>query len=600
MIHSATKYTRYLILTLTLFTLSACNTAALPDTQFELEPQVNANITGIAIISSSGDPTLGYNPIPNFTTFNLEGLTELPLDLRVNVSSGDVGSIGLTVTDAVNVTTVIYGPSNNQYENNAHYDFKWSPTVTSGGGQNSLMTMTAKLYSGSNGSGSVVDSYTLNFKAYGNGEKLRDDNYGPIDNPVLPVNYITASPGNNIQNKINAASSQGKGLVLTPGIYYNQSFTLTPGMVLVGQKGAILDGRPNSSTPASNIGARQGNAITGANNTVVRNLEIRYYGNEDVGEDQDQRSRPAINTNTTPGITNMLIEYNYIHDNLTSNVSLAGTDVVIRKNKLTDAGRYGANGYQGTRGVFENNEVARNNSEAHDPAFDAGGLKFSGAEDIMIRNNYVHDNYGTGLWADGFNRHMEFRGNLVIQNVNPVGYNGPDDAPDAHGIFFEISDYGVIVGNRVKGNNGAGIQVSESGSGEDEPNEPPNSVQVKDNFIFNNSVGIYVKSECRDGGRYVKNLTVEDNMIGTNSTSGSTNPSSVWEKFASVSVSNVVCSQWPSGVTATTIRNSISFISNDYKTGSPLVAITSGDFFYKSLPQSPIKTYAEWKAITGE
>ena len=54
--------------------------------------------------------------------------------------------------------------------------------------------------------------------------------------------------------------------------------------------------------------------------------------------------------------------------------------------------------------IIEDSEIAFNNTRQLSTNGDAGGTKFSGGTDGMIvRHNDVHDNYGSGLWWDGYN-----------------------------------------------------------------------------------------------------------------------------------------------------------------------------------------------------
>ncbi len=75
---------------------------------------------------------------------------------------------------------------------------------------------------------------------------------------------------------------------------------------------------------------------------------------------------------------------------------------------------------------------------------DAGGTKFSGGTDGMIvRGNEVHDNYGSGLWWDGYNRNAQVYGNVIRDNRN-------------WGIFWELSYGGAKIHDNTLTGNGIG------------------------------------------------------------------------------------------------------------------------------------------------
>ncbi len=114
-------------------------------------------------------------------------------------------------------------------------------------------------------------------------------------------------------------------------------------------------------------------------------------------------------------------------------------------------------------------------------------------------NNYVHDNYGTGLWFDLDNIRTTVEDNRVEDNLG-------------QGIAFEISFDAVVRNNIVRNNArgasgwGAGILVAES----------PN-IEIASNLIAGNGAGIIAVQEprgsSRHGVRETTNLFVHHNTI---------------------------------------------------------------------------------------
>ncbi len=62
---------------------------------------------------------------------------------------------------------------------------------------------------------------------------------------------------------------------------------------------------------------------------------------------------------------------------------------------------------------------------------------------MIVRRNEVHDNYGAGLWWDGFNKNAQVYDNVVYDNRN-------------WGIFWELSYGGTKIHDNTLTNNGLG------------------------------------------------------------------------------------------------------------------------------------------------
>lgn len=118
------------------------------------------------------------------------------------------------------------------------------------------------------------------------------------------------------------------------------------------------------------------------------------------------------------------------------------TGVTVLNNFAHHNRHSGMAGGPGTGITVEGNEISFNNTNHEDPGNDASGLKFVGSTaggQITYRNNYVHDNYGQGLWSDG--------------NVRAVYENNRIENNGGAGIDHEISWDATIKGNTLKGNN---------------------------------------------------------------------------------------------------------------------------------------------------
>jgi hypothetical protein len=89
--------------------------------------------------------------------------------------------------------------------------------------------------------------------------------------------------------------------------------------------------------------------------------------------------------------------------------------------------------------LASNNEISWNNTLGFDPEWEAGGSKFWSTTNLVVSANYVHDNYGKGLWTDTNNVDTLYDGNSVVNNQGV-------------GIQHEVSYSVIIRNNTVKGN----------------------------------------------------------------------------------------------------------------------------------------------------
>lgn len=158
----------------------------------------------------------------------------------------------------------------------------------------------------------------------------------------------------------------------------------------------------------------------------------------------------------------------------------------------------------GTGVLVEGTEISFNNTARFRLDWEGGGTKFVG-DDIVIRNNHSHDNYGTGLWFDINSQNGLIEGNTVERNFRA-------------GIFFEVSKGGVIRNNYAAHNGlddprgevwlwSGGITVASS-----------EDVEIYGNTLVNNANGITAIQQARGNfpwgdPRVVKNLFVHDNHV---------------------------------------------------------------------------------------
>ena len=256
---------------------------------------------------------------------------------------------------------------------------------------------------------------------------------------------------------------------------YSQVIPRT-GDTFVGAPGAVLDGRH------TNLYAFGGNAP----GVSISHLTIQNFGA--AGDNSDEG---VVNHDAARGWT---ISHNTIRNNAGAGLMI-GSDNTVTGNCLRDNGQYGFNAYHRngvSNVVMKDNEITGNNTddwEKRRPGCGCtGGGKFWETRGAFISGNYVHDNKGTGLWADSNNAGFVFEKNYIAGNDGP-------------GIMYETSYNAVILNNTfvrnalVEGPSNPGfptgaIYLSEAGS-DSRVNTPHNDrTLVSGNSFVDNWAGV--------------------------------------------------------------------------------------------------------------
>ena len=192
-----------------------------------------------------------------------------------------------------------------------------------------------------------------------------------------------------------------------------------------------------------------------------------------------------------------IVQNNNIKFGHLSGVTMANAMQVLN-NTICDNGKLGIAG-GGDSDVIEGNEICRNNYAGF--TSNRGGGKFDAATNLVVRNNFVHDNLGAGLHTDSGSAVALYEYNHTSANQGP-------------GIEHEISHSATIrynlVENEVKGitgsiAHGAGIWIYAA-----------DGVSVYGNTVINSLNGIAAYQTLRNdnlGTHYVQNLSVHDNSI---------------------------------------------------------------------------------------
>jgi hypothetical protein len=278
----------------------------------------------------------------------------------------------------------------------------------------------------------------------------------------------------------------GALIVLSSGRYEGQTLEPKDGQIIVGESGAVLDGLGN--TPYA--------VRSKADDIVLRHLEITNYA------PKIQHAPIIARTHEEQdGGVGWIVEDCEIHHNATAGLFLSDR-AVARNNRIHHNGQIGLKVYWAPNGALvEGNEIADNNYLDLMDGWEDGGTKFAWTTSLVVRDNYVHDNHGPGLWTDIDNVDSLVEDNLVTGNHR-------------NAIYHEISYAAVIRDNVVIGNGfgqdgwlwGGGIVVAGS-----------QDVEITGNHLAGNANGISLIEQDRGEGRYgeyvLRNITVENNRV---------------------------------------------------------------------------------------
>ena len=354
-------------------------------------------------------------------------------------------------------------------------------------------------------------------------------NAGVLSGPAsAPAGAVTVPAGNN-------ASLFGDQLPASTTYYFaagthylgsGEYAQINPGRndTFIGAPGAIISGDdPGSSGYDQNDFAFVGNG-TGITGVTIEYLTIENFS--------PPGSQGAVNTNSDD---NWTITHSTIKGNVPGAAMMVGSGNTIEHNCLTGNGQYAFNAYQNpgdpqeskvTGGpqniVLSDNEISYNdtcNWEAFSkfpvrtPAgcagagqFDgcgcSGGGKFWQAQNVTVRDNYVHDNYSVGIWADTNNDGFDIGGNYFSANY-------------AEALIYEISYNALIKGNTFTGNawgtgaadsgfTDSAVYISESGGDSRVPNSfGYSTLAIEGNTFIDNWGGVVLWENanrfCGDG-----------------------------------------------------------------------------------------------------
>ncbi|NYD43066.1 right-handed parallel beta-helix repeat-containing protein [Nocardioides panaciterrulae] len=255
------------------------------------------------------------------------------------------------------------------------------------------------------------------------------------------------------------------------------------------------------------VGPKDGDTFIGAPGAVIEGREVNRYAFGGYAEHVTisyltiQDFGQGIDDNPGEGVVNQAsgdnwyVHHNTIQRNAGAGVFLGNESRVV-KNCLRENGEYGFDSFEfdGVHDiVLRGNEIVRNNTadwESIQPGCGcSGGGKFWETRNARVVGNYVHHNYGPGLWADTDDVGFLFRHNYISDN-------------DGEGLFYEIS-YNALIRDNTFARNGwtigreegsdfptGAIYLSEAGSDVRAGNLYNRHFRISGNLFVNNWSGI--------------------------------------------------------------------------------------------------------------
>jgi hypothetical protein len=244
--------------------------------------------------------------------------------------------------------------------------------------------------------------------------------------------------------------------------------------------------------------------VTGGTGVNIKGLGFRRYATAEM--DGIQGAALYISA------TNSLLENNTFTQMAAGSTSLSPQNGILRHNVIANNGfrGFGGNGH-GEGGLVDNllieGNVVNNNNAEHigihcTASCGAAGIKLAHMNGFIARYNIFENTpNGGGIWCDEI-----CNNGVIIYNISRNN-NGP-------GIFYEVSDNGIIASNLIS-NNTNGIQLASA------------NTKVYNNTLVNNSlISIWVYDDNRNAndqrgsnvGPDTANVEVVNNLMYGGST----------------------------------------------------------------------------------
>lgn len=306
-----------------------------------------------------------------------------------------------------------------------------------------------------------------------------------------PCTGVAVAPGTSIQAEIDA-NGQNTTFCLAAGVY-RPAKALAPkaGDSFIGEPGVVIDGVTGTFD-----GWRNSSSDVTIANMAVQNFQVGIKAGRDWTMDTlDVSNNEQEGARLYNGSTFL---NSHVHHNGLGGIQGFGSGILVQGNEV------------------DHNQIYNYRCSS----------KFVETTDLVVRNNYLHDNRCPVLWADINSYNPLFEGNRVENN-------------DAPAIDCEIS-YNCVIRNNVVRNNTKGILVSSTPNAEIYGNIVENNAEFSIRITQQGTAnGIRTDHPSSYGPHVTKNNSVHDNQISmTTGYSGVTKYGTVGDAVFSATANN--------------------------------------------------------------
>ena len=201
--------------------------------------------------------------------------------------------------------------------------------------------------------------------------------------------------------------------------------------------------------------------VLSGDNSLLRGIGVRRYANG-----YEFKGAAQVN-GSGGGVENVVV-----NDTATIGLSMAGINKTVNQATARRNGMLGIGGNINDDSLVQNSIASENNTEGFKAEPVAGGMKFTSARTITVRNNEANSNgKGSGIWFDVSCYNMTLVNNTANSNLkygleaeisgkgiiaNNIAWNNKE----ANIILFDANDFKVY-NNEVGGGNWHGIKLAQ-------------------------------------------------------------------------------------------------------------------------------------------
>jgi parallel beta-helix repeat protein len=130
-------------------------------------------------------------------------------------------------------------------------------------------------------------------------------------------------------------------------------------------------------------------------------------------------------------------------------ISVTAPNVELHDDTFSENGQLGVHALSADNLTLDSVLVTANNTEGFNVSSEAGGVKVSSSQGVIVHDSSFTQNAGNGLWFD-------------VNTANSTIVHNALQDNDTIGLLVELSSGSVIAGNWASGNRSAGITITES------------------------------------------------------------------------------------------------------------------------------------------